>query len=240
MTLPDFTPNLIFANFCHCKHLQTMFLVRLLFASSSKRFIWPRHIRSLFGSSMVASPARSSHNSSQCLFHRHSLLQCHKALPPLHHVTTTSHLHTSALLTEDDVSKTEVPDEQKTSSGDCKPNADNSKTSSPPAPRFLLSDRCRTRLQTVLDPDEILRIGVRGGGCSGFEYEFSVEKASTIKPNEDIVFEGKVVVDSESIEYMSGAQLDYEDELIRSGFRVVNNPLAEKGCSCGSSFSLKF
>lgn len=181
--------------------------------------------------SSFASP--SLHNSSY--LKRYSPILLAKCL---HLVIRNVSLHTSSVLTaSDDVSKTEDAS-LKSSSGDSKPNTD--KSTSTPSSRLVLSDRCRTRLKTVLDPDEVLRIGVRGGGCSGFEYEFAVTKASTIKPDEDIVFEEKVVVDSESIEYMNGAQLDYEDELIRSGFRIVNNPLAEKGCSCGSSFSLKF
>ncbi|KAI2806077.1 Iron-sulfur cluster assembly 2, mitochondrial [Blomia tropicalis] len=106
--------------------------------------------------------------------------------------------------------------------------------------KIIFTERCRTRLEQVLESDEYLRIGVRGGGCSGFEYEFSIVKHSTIDPNVDQLFEEKVVIDTESIEYMNGAQLDYEEELIRSGFRIVANPLAEKGCSCGASFSLKF
>ena len=121
-----------------------------------------------------------------------------------------------------------------------------------PSNRLIITDRARRRLQTVLEPDELLRIGIRGGGCSGFEYEISVVPRSTInsdqkkngpiitREEEDILFEDKVVVDKESIEYINGAQLDYEQELIRSGFRVVNNPMAEKGCSCGASFSFKF
>lgn len=221
-----------------------MFLARLLFTTKgSQKFIWPRHISSPFGHSLMVSSffSRSLHNSFHWTHYSPVLLA--KFLHPRHsvirNVALLSHLHTSSVLTaSDDVSKTE--DAPKSSSVDSKPNTDSSKSASTPASRLVLSERCRTRLKAVLDPDEILRIGVRGGGCSGFEYEFSVTKASTIKPDEDIVFEEKVVVDSESIEYMSGAQLDYEDELIRSGFRIVNNPLAEKGCSCGSSFSLKF
>lgn len=49
----------------------------------------------------------------------------------------------------------------------------------------------------------------------------------------------RVVVDSQSMQFIEGSKLDYEEELIRSGFRIQNNPQSEKGCSCGSSFALK-
>ena len=50
----------------------------------------------------------------------------------------------------------------------------------------------------------------------------------------------RVVVDDLSLEYLRGSTVDYHEELIRSAFRIVLNPNAEKGCSCGTSFSLKF
>ena len=138
------------------------------------------------------------------------------------------------------VSKAEEESVVEPDPGTATDDSPTSQTSAKPRQQQLkISDRCRQRLQSVLEPNELLRIGVRGGGCSGFEYEFSIVKTDTVDAGEDLFFEDKVVVDRESIEYMTGAEVDYEQELIRSGFRIVN-PLAEKGCSCGASFSLKF
>ena len=49
----------------------------------------------------------------------------------------------------------------------------------------------------------------------------------------------RVIVDKQSLEYLEGATIDFHSELIRSAFRILKNPKAESGCSCGSSFSLK-
>ncbi|KAI9914675.1 hypothetical protein PsorP6_006825 [Peronosclerospora sorghi] len=88
----------------------------------------------------------------------------------------------------------------------------------------------------------MLRVAVEGGGCSGFKYVLELEKDATPSEEEDVVFEqdgGRVVVDKESLELIRGSTVDYEQELIRSAFVVVNNPNAASGCGCGTSFDLK-
>ncbi len=82
-----------------------------------------------------------------------------------------------------------------------------------------------------------LRVAVEGGGCSGFQYEISLEDHIS---QDDLVLtcnQAKVVIDPISLEYLSGAIIDFEEELVGSKF-VVNNPNATSSCGCGTSFSL--
>lgn len=108
--------------------------------------------------------------------------------------------------------------------------------------KINLSDACIKRLTeiTKLERDKFLRVIVDGGGCSGFQYKFELDNKIN---DDDIVFgsstDSRVVVDSVSMEYCAGATIDYQTELIKSGFRIVDNPKAEQGCSCGASFALK-
>ena len=79
-----------------------------------------------------------------------------------------------------------------------------------------------------------LRLGVRGGGCSGFQYQLAFDE----QRDGDQVFEDqglKVFVDAQSLPYVHGSQIDYIDQLTGAGFQV-NNPNVVAACGCGSSF----
>ena len=82
-----------------------------------------------------------------------------------------------------------------------------------------------------------LRVAVEGGGCSGFQYEISME--SHIEKNDLILSENdcRVVIDPISLEFLSGAVIDFKEELIGSKF-VIENPNATSSCGCGTSFSI--
>ena len=100
------------------------------------------------------------------------------------------------------------------------------------------------------DPSVGLRLLVSGGGCSGFQYEFVVEgtkpKTETKPKSEtdttdDAVLEVdgvRLYCDEMSLEFVKGSTVDYEDDMIQSKFIVRENPNAELGCGCGSSFSV--
>jgi iron-sulfur cluster assembly protein len=79
-----------------------------------------------------------------------------------------------------------------------------------------------------------LRVGVRGGGCSGFQYQLAFDE----KHDDDEVFEVKglkLLVDQSALSYVDGSEIDYVDALIGAGFKV-NNPNVVAACGCGSSF----
>jgi iron-sulfur cluster assembly protein len=84
----------------------------------------------------------------------------------------------------------------------------------------------------------IVRFGVAGGGCSGFEYQMDFADA----PDEqnDLVSDCqgvRIAVDRKSERFLKGTEIDYHDDLLKRGF-VFNNPLAVKTCGCGSSFQV--
>jgi iron-sulfur cluster insertion protein len=84
---------------------------------------------------------------------------------------------------------------------------------------------------------KMLRLSVSGGGCSGFQYHFDLDEKAA---GDDLVIEEggvKVLVDSTSLEFLAGAELDYVDELIGAAFKV-NNPNAKSSCGCGTSFAI--
>jgi|TARA_B110000211_G_C13855348_1_gene454058 iron-sulfur cluster assembly 2 len=110
---------------------------------------------------------------------------------------------------------------------------------------IIITKQCAKQLKKLVDKGIAvtprLRLSVESGGCSGFSYKFDVDD-TTIDPEEDIVFTrdgAEVVVDDVSLEFVKGSTVDYEQELIRSGFAILNNPNSEAGCGCGVSFAAK-
>ena len=81
-----------------------------------------------------------------------------------------------------------------------------------------------------------LRVAVEGGGCSGFQYEITLDTPR----DDDLVLKGEgetVVVDTVSLPFLAGATIDFTDELIGARF-AIDNPNATSSCGCGTSFSL--
>ncbi len=103
-----------------------------------------------------------------------------------------------------------------------------------------ISEGAARKIRTLMAKQGItdggLRVGVKGGGCSGLSYTFAWEKQPRLG---DEVFEGpegsKIYVDKKSLLFLSGTVLDYDTSLIGKGF-VFNNPNATTSCGCGSSF----
>ena len=81
-----------------------------------------------------------------------------------------------------------------------------------------------------------LRIGVKGGGCSGLSYSLGFD--SDEKPTDNVIEKNgvKIIIDMKSYLYLTGTEIDYQDGLNGRGF-IFNNPNAKKTCGCGSSFS---
>jgi Iron-sulfur cluster assembly accessory protein len=108
-------------------------------------------------------------------------------------------------------------------------------------PAVTLSDRAARRVARILsreEPGTALRISVAGGGCSGFQYEYNLVRET---PNEDdlVLHKGDAVVliDSLSLEFMGGSEIDFVDDLIGQSFQI-RNPNAVASCGCGTSFAV--
>ena len=101
-----------------------------------------------------------------------------------------------------------------------------------------VTDRAFARLAEIGASAEgkALRVAVEGGGCSGFQYEITLDDAA----EDDLVLEGggeRVVVDSVSLPFLASAVIDFKEELIGARF-VIENPNATSSCGCGTSFSI--
>jgi iron-sulfur cluster assembly accessory protein len=111
-----------------------------------------------------------------------------------------------------------------------------------PQEAIILTDKATEKINELLSaqPDaseQALRVAVRGGGCSGFQYALAFDKPR----DDDHVFQHNgvsVVVDKVSMQFVLGSEVDYVDGLEGAGF-AVNNPNVVAACGCGSSFQVR-
>ena len=111
-----------------------------------------------------------------------------------------------------------------------------------PESAITLTDAAAEKIRELLgeDPEaaeQALRVAVRGGGCSGFQYALAFDE----KKEDDHVFEEQgvaVVVDKVSMQFVFGSEVDYVEGLTGAGFQV-NNPNVVAACGCGSSFQVR-
>ena len=105
-----------------------------------------------------------------------------------------------------------------------------------------ITELAANEIRTIIEKQDLdiekvrLRVGVKGGGCSGFSYLLDLTET---QKDSDEVFEQhgiKVIVDPKSLLYLGGVTVDFKDEIMGRGF-VFNNPNATSSCGCGSSFS---
>jgi iron-sulfur cluster assembly accessory protein len=103
-----------------------------------------------------------------------------------------------------------------------------------------VTERAARRIGEILSREPagtMLRVSVEGGGCSGFQYKFDMEQSQA---EDDILIRRDgacVLIDSVSLNYLAGSEIDFVDDLIGASFRI-NNPQAKMSCGCGTSFSL--
>jgi iron-sulfur cluster assembly accessory protein len=107
------------------------------------------------------------------------------------------------------------------------------------AEAVTISASAAKRLNAILKGEDgaALRISVKGGGCSGFQYSYDIDKA---RADDDFVATrdgATVVIDPVSLEMMKGSEVDFVDDLMGQSFRI-NNPNATASCGCGVSFSV--
>jgi iron-sulfur cluster insertion protein len=102
---------------------------------------------------------------------------------------------------------------------------------------ITITESAKEKIQDLLieenKPGLKVRAFVQGGGCSGFQYGFTFDEEQN---EDDFEFNG-VLIDSMSMQYLTGATIDYRDEIHGSQF-VISNPNAQTTCGCGSSFSV--
>ena len=102
--------------------------------------------------------------------------------------------------------------------------------------KIEFTNRAKTQIEKIISEDKLkkfFRISVKGGGCSGFKYNFSFDDKTN---NDDIIFD-KAVIDKSSLDIITGSIVDFKKEMIGESF-VIDNPKASSSCGCGLSFSV--
>ncbi|HEY4274880.1 MAG TPA: iron-sulfur cluster insertion protein ErpA [Rhizomicrobium sp.] len=103
-----------------------------------------------------------------------------------------------------------------------------------------VSSRAAKRIAAILTGEgggAMLRLAVTGGGCSGFQYNFALDGT---RMDDDLLIEeagAKILIDPVSLDFLTGSEIDFTDDLIGQAFKV-NNPNATASCGCGTSFSV--
>jgi iron-sulfur cluster assembly accessory protein len=103
-----------------------------------------------------------------------------------------------------------------------------------------VTERAARRIGEILHgeaPGAMLRVSVEGGGCSGFQYKFDIDRS---RAEDDVAIArggATVLIDPVSLGFMAGAEIDFVDDLIGASFRI-NNPKAKASCGCGTSFTV--
>ena len=98
------------------------------------------------------------------------------------------------------------------------------------------TDKALKQINTLLskkDKGSFFRIAIKGGGCSGFQYEFTFDSS---KSDDDLNF-NNILIDKTSADLLKGSEIDFVNELIGSQFKITN-PQSKSSCGCGVSFSL--
>ena len=106
---------------------------------------------------------------------------------------------------------------------------------------ITITENAQTKITDLLieesNPNLKLRTFVQGGGCSGMSYGFTFDEEQNEDDFEFPVGNFKVLVDATSMQYLQGAEIDYQEDITGSQF-VIKNPNAQSTCGCGSSFSV--
>lgn len=106
---------------------------------------------------------------------------------------------------------------------------------------LVFTDNAAKKVKELIDeegsPDLKLRVFVSGGGCSGFQYGFTFEEEVNDDDTQVMKDNVTLLIDPMSLQYLAGAEIDYQDSLQGSQF-VIRNPNAQSTCGCGSSFSV--